>query len=650
VAFNLAVAMIFALSAIGAYGVVYDLLLGTTVPQSSKSTSRTGTTVPHRPSAPRNYCSAYALFGPFFLLIISNLEGFLHSIHTRGILWGYNAAGQLTSNFWKWLDIKDLNQPPAQPFTWAPTQFWWWWRASRVLQDYDLTGHVKEIIDEFPFFSYLLGDLHPHVLAMPFALLAIALSLNLSLGGGRGQFGITVPLGTTVPLLFGALTLGGLAFLNTWDFPIYLILFCGAYLLGRVEEGRSGLARELLLLGFALGVSGALLYLPFYLGFSSQAGGVLPNLLNPTRGAHLWVMFGSLLLPIFAFLWYAWRHNGDSERLKKGLMLTLGGIVILLGLSLLLGWAITRLGELGNLFLDTLGARGQAGALFREAFVRRLSSAGGWLTLSVLLVMTIGLLWPKRNYCSASSPPNSSATSTLPLFPLLLLLLGGLLVLAPDFFFLRDQFGWRMNTIFKFYFQAWILWSLAAAWATATLLQTLRGGWGWAFRLGMIGVVGMALFYPFMALQNKTNGFDPPQGFTLDGGAYLERQTPDEMAAIRWLRAAPAGVVLEAVGGSYTSAGRVSAYSGQPTVLGWPGHESQWRGGARGWESRQADVETIYRSSDWEAVLALLRKYDVRYVFIGALERTTYRVSETKFQRFLVPAFQQGQATIYTVP
>ena len=142
-----------------------------------------------------------------------------------------------------------------------------------------------------------------------------------------------------------------------------------------MEERNSGIVKELIWLGLALGVSGALLYLPFYLGFSSQAGGVLPNLLNPTRGAHLWVMFGSLLLPIFAFLWYAWRHNGDSERLKKGLMLTLGGIVILLGLSLLLGWAITRLGELGNLFLDTLGARGQAGALFREAFVRRLSSA-----------------------------------------------------------------------------------------------------------------------------------------------------------------------------------------------------------------------------------------------------------------------------------
>jgi uncharacterized membrane protein len=50
----------------------------------------------------------------------------------------------------------------------------WWWRASRVLQDYALDGGPREIIDEFPMFSYLLGDLHPHVLAMPFALLATA--------------------------------------------------------------------------------------------------------------------------------------------------------------------------------------------------------------------------------------------------------------------------------------------------------------------------------------------------------------------------------------------------------------------------------------------------------------------------------------------
>ena len=92
----------------------------------------------------------------------------------------------------------------------------WWWRASRVIQDYELNGTVHEIIDEFPFFSYLLGDLHPHVLAMPFNLLAVAVALNLFLGGWQG----------TINFFFGqlkisrigffiiALVLGGLAFLN----------------------------------------------------------------------------------------------------------------------------------------------------------------------------------------------------------------------------------------------------------------------------------------------------------------------------------------------------------------------------------------------------------------------------------------------------
>jgi hypothetical protein len=38
-----------------------------------------------------------------------------------------------------------------------------------------------------------------------------------------------------------------------------------------------------------------LLYLPFYVGFQSQAGGILPNFINPTRLPHFFVMFGPLL-------------------------------------------------------------------------------------------------------------------------------------------------------------------------------------------------------------------------------------------------------------------------------------------------------------------------------------------------------------------
>ena len=45
-----------------------------------------------------------------------------------------------------------------------------------------------EVIDEFPFFSYYLADLHPHVLAMPFVMLVMALALNLYLHGAQESF------------------------------------------------------------------------------------------------------------------------------------------------------------------------------------------------------------------------------------------------------------------------------------------------------------------------------------------------------------------------------------------------------------------------------------------------------------------------------
>jgi uncharacterized membrane protein len=206
-----------------------------------------------------------------------------------------------------------------------------------------------------------------------------------------------------------------------------------------------------------------------------------------------------------------------------------------------------------------------------------------------------------------------------------------------------------MNTIFKFYFQAWMLWGIAVAFGTVVLLQTLRGIPGIIFKVGLTLVIGMALVYTFYGISTKTNGLKPVAGFNLDGTAYFERQSPDEMAGIRWLRDAPVGVVVEAVGGSYSEYARVATVSGQPNVLGWPGHESQWRGGSAEMGSRQSDIETIYRSGRWEEVKQLLEKYSIRYVFVGPLERSTYLVNEAKFDTYLEVVFRQGDVTIYEV-
>jgi uncharacterized membrane protein len=230
-------------------------------------------------------------------------------------------------------------------------------------------------------------------------------------------------------------------------------------------------------------------------------------------------------------------------------------------------------------------------------------------------------------------------------------------VLVPEFFYLRDLFGWRMNTIFKFYYQAWLLWGVAAAYSAGVLLHAMRGVGGVFYRLGLIVLVFAGLVYPVLGVWTRTNGFKPSFGWTLDGTAHLVRQDADEMAAIAWLSTAPPGVVAEAVGGSYTIYARVSTLSGQPTVLGWDFHEVQWRGSGKEIGSRQSDIQRLYCSRDWPETQTILQQYHIRYVYVGNLERSTYTpevcpggLYEAKFRRYLTPVFQQGAVAIYALP
>jgi YYY domain-containing protein len=342
IAHNLMLALVFSLSFIGVYGILYNLLAAWRKHTDLHQLNKPSLGLP--------------LLGPLFMLFISNVAGFLEVLHRRGFGW-HNQAGESNlwtklgalvrpnleaHNFWTWLDIQHLSSPPAQPYQWTPDRFIWWWQDSRVIQDYDLAGNFTEIIDEFPAFSYLLGDLHPHVLAMPFILMAIAFCINLFMGGWEGETNFrwfTLPI-HPVQLIMGGLLLGGLAFLNTWDILPGFALLVGGYVMVRVRQHGWTFNRlwDVFAFGLPLGLIAFLLYLPFFLGFSSQAGGILPNLEYPTRGAHLWVMFGTLLVPILFTLFYFWR--GEKIRLNKwvGISLGLGIPLFLWVFSWLLGW------------------------------------------------------------------------------------------------------------------------------------------------------------------------------------------------------------------------------------------------------------------------------------------------------------------------
>jgi uncharacterized membrane protein len=229
---------------------------------------------------------------------------------------------------------------------------------------------------------------------------------------------------------------------------------------------------------------------------------------------------------------------------------------------------------------------------------------------------------------------------------------------VPEFFFLRDFFGYRINTIFKFYFLAWLLWAIAAAFATVVLWEKLKGVWAVLFKSLTVVALILSMLYPLMGLWSKTNGFNPSQ-WELDGTAYLTRYNPDEAAAIQWLQKAPLGVIAESVGGSYTVHARMSTHSGQPTVLGWVGHEHQWRGDYELFAPREGDIARLYCATNWPEVEAIINQYGIRYIVVGDLERNTYipgtnncpsGLSEGKFEHYLEPVFRQGNVTIYQVP
>jgi YYY domain-containing protein len=631
VAFNLGFISTFAMAATAAYGLAHNLL-ALYKPRLGKS------------------LHWLAGLAPLFVLLMGNAEGLLEIVHAEHIFWRTDASGAQTSSFWAWMDIKDLVNPPSEPPDIKPRLYgtggWWWWRASRVINDHTYTGDEQELIDEIPAFSYVLGDLHPHVLSMPFVLLTMGLALNLYLGGAERKkplplFGLEIQ---ESDLAVSILIVGALAFLNIWDFPIYIILLAGAYVLRRAQLAgwRWHLVEEFLALAFTLGLGGLLLYLPFYLSFTSQAGGILPNLLNPTRGAQFWVMFVTLLVPIVTYLAFLWSKARQPGRLFKSFVFGFAFVAALWAFSLGLAWLYGVLlsgSNLGQAVLSGIGAP-DFSSLISESITRRLSAAGGWVTITLLLGLLFGLVFKSKS--RAKKEGNSAIQSQS--FILLLALVAALLVTAPEFIYLRDQFGTRMNTVFKFYIEAWLMWGVVAAYATVVLLSELRGIARGLFAGAMALTLMAGLVYPAFAFSDiaRRNG----QPLSLDGSQGL---SPDAREAVAWLQKAPPGVLVEAVGGSYSAFARYATFSGQPGVMGWPGHEGQWRNGNVDY-GRISDIEALYTTRDWNTALTILDKYDIRYVVVGDLERSAYTVVEDKFQQNLAIGFQSGQVSIYLVP
>jgi len=762
VAFALSNALWFALTAAGAFGIAANLAA------ASKR-------------AARKIIIATGLLGALFVPVLGNFEAPLDVAHTNAIgpesfwrLFGIQKIGadwlpapvRDDAAFWRWLDILEINTPPLAkaegeirwPFCDGERcpphpRSWWWWRASRVVHDYPIgstrsdPAEYQEAIDEFPFFSFLLGDMHPHVLALPYALMALALAFNLfqmsasgdAVHSWREWFWDAAPIGLMYPIF-----LGGLSFLNTWDFPIHVLIVALAWTVGRWVASRSASSRSAVVSdpaedvarleidpandegrtpvasqrgqatadegarsetgpykltevgpsisvwsdGFialvACGILGAVAYAPFYIGFRSQAAGVVPNIYNPTAPQQFFVMFGPFLLIGAAFILTLTIRALLQQRLSLATAIggsLGGGAMITVGVGLL-----TALGSLAALAIfsgvrakveELLAAIEPQGTSPAQLLVERASHFGVPLLLGVVMTVVVLLVWAngrRQEARFAGKMQEAERDTSIPhsaFFVLLLFLVGALLSFAVEYVYLLDFFGTRMNTVFKLYYQTWALWGVASAyvvyyllWSNERLKNVISRT---AFATMLVLIVASGLVYPLLVIQGGTVGrplheiVDPQTGAmvpvpidpTLDARAPTRQFAPDEVAVIDWLDRNAVGlpVVLEAWGDSYRDyTSRVSAWTGLPTVLGWFGHEGQWRGTYDDISPRQPDIDKIYSTTDVATANTLIAKYGIAYVFVGPDERGKYpRDGLAKFAATMDVAFQSGDVILYRV-
>ena len=659
IGYSMHLALLFALAGTAIFGIVYNLV------RSRYTWRATVTEADSAEISPRGRTPAVftGLLAAGFLLILGSYQTPLVEIPYFS-----GTASDAYLEFW---DVNQRRDPVAVsadgPAEWG---YWWWFRSARAISDRNINDGHSEVIAEFPMFSFVLGDSHPHVMALPFVLLAMGLALNVLLSRQR-------PDRTRV--LFYGLCIGALVFLNTWDAPVYIMVLVGADALRRLR--RSGQFSvddwtEMITLGLSLLVILFVAYLPFLIGFRSQLGGVLPNLINPTGFQQIFLLFGPflLILPVYLAV-EVWRSR-QARRMNWGLagQSALGILLIMLVLLA----AFTLLGLISDSVRQTalgyIDANGGIGDVLGEGLARRLDPRAlltPVITVFVLLLI-IGRLFPKPT-AATSQPGRATGYPPANGFALMLIGVAFTLILIPEFVYLRDNFGSRMNTVFKFYYQAWVVLSVACAYGIYTVLADrdlpklavpMRG----AFAVTLIGIIGAGLLFPVFAVRERAwieSGLRAAENPVLSMNGGPRFSTLDDYQAAMCLAELVGDepvVVAEADPTANPSRvnynprhGRVGSLTGLPIVLGWPGHQSQWRGVAAGPEidRRAADMRALYNDLRLDAVLPILDRYGIDYIFYGATERDNHGVAgEEKFRQAfpVVEVCTSGQTRIYAVP
>ena len=512
---------------------------------------------------------------------------------------------------------------------------WPYWNPTRPTAG---TAVDSVQIAEFPLFTFLYADLHAHMMAMPLAFLALAFALAFA-GGAHRKW---------PAVIFGAMVIGSLWPTNTWDYPVYLIVCLGAMLVSTLEEMGSQITftralkqiAQILPIVIIFLILTRAFYIPYIENYGSAYNSVEPWTAERTPLDVYLTIYGLFLLPIVAFIGLGiWRNLFVSTR--RGVA----------------GWVLALLSFAVGIFMALRGVQ---------------------IAVVVVPLSVIAFI--------AAIMPGTPAQTRM----LWLLTSGALLLtLFVEYFTLKGDIG-RMNTLFKFYIQAWLILGVSSAvllmWVfdridelrtqSAQIARIAGMVIRPAFIVATAILVFLAILYPLAAIPSKISDRyvnSAPKG--LDGMAYMstamrtegkQNQVSDfplldDMLAIRWMQANVKGspTIIEGTTGGdlYRWGNRFSIYTGLPAVVGWQWHERQQRAAIndRIIYDRDADLETFYGTTDVEQALVIIRRYHAKYIILGALEKSYYnpaglaKFDELVQNGFIKITYQNSGTTIFEV-
>lgn len=510
----------------------------------------------------------------------------------------------------------------------------WYWGPSRVLAETPNVG--GNAITEMPMFTFIYGDLHAHMINIPILIFIFAFVFNEVVLAGRDP---RRPFAIALSIALGALAVGMIQAINTWDYPSFLlfsIIGLGyAWWLRYRDFSRASLAFMFASVGGFIALSFIFVY-PYSYWYASTYSSI-----------DLWTGGKT---PLWAYF-------------------IIHGLFIFLILSLLI-WETGRWLRVVHVY--QLRGRALWALIFATiiALTVLIAFVLSLMHYQVALVTLPLILWIAVLFFRPEQSRALQYILVMAGFALAITLGVEIVVIGGDIA--------RQNTVFKFYYQAWIAFSIVGGVAFAWLVQHTdfwQGRLRWLWFAPLMTMTIIATMFPIMATRGRA--FDrmvPDLNITLNGMDYMRYANHtlldfgtsvalnDDYEIIRWLQENVKGapVIMEgrSLASEYRWNGRIAINTGLPSVLGWNFHQRQQRTfePLTNWvEQRERNVKYFYNSPDIVGAARILQHYDVRYVIVSSYETAAHapegiaKLGQMANMGILRTVFLRGEAQIYEV-